>query len=123
MNKVKKHFQDHKAFYYGVGTGVAIVAVGCLVLRSKSEAIGAVKVQQVGFRNDTNVLQINFVERSCASKPVHLKGTNLYWPSIHDAARETGHFASRISQNVNGKIPHVKGDVFEFVEKAVEDAA
>lgn len=47
---------------------------------------------------------------------MHLVGTNLYFNSISEAARETGHQASMISKNINGHIPDVKGDVFELLE-------
>jgi hypothetical protein len=59
------------------------------------------------------------VERSTPSKPVHLKGTNLYFSSLSEAARETGHNLSMLSRHVNGHSPDIKGDVFEVLEPAV----
>jgi DNA-directed RNA polymerase specialized sigma54-like protein len=58
------------------------------------------------------------VERSTASKPVHLVGTNLYFNSLSEAARETGLHLSMISRNINGHIPDVNGNVFELLEPA-----
>jgi hypothetical protein len=61
---------------------------------------------------------VNFVEKSTPIKPVHLVGTDLYFPSLSEAARQTGHNVSMISKNVNGYIDNLNGDIFEVIEIA-----
>ena len=120
MNKIKTHLREHKNTYILVGAGAATVTAGFFlgVRASKSEAQVVQKVIQIGAGNRANPTIINMIERSNPSKPVHLVGTNLYFNSLNEAARETGHSLSMISRNVNGIIPDVKGDVFQLLEKA-----
>jgi hypothetical protein len=122
--KIKTHFRENKKVYAGTAIGVVVGAVGVVATaltiytRSNNGAQIIQKVTQVGFRNETTASIIQLVERSTPSKPVHLAGTNLYFSSISEAARETGHQLSMISKNINGLIPDVNGDVFELLEPA-----
>ena len=63
-----------------------------------------------------NPVIINLIERSTPSTPVHLVGTNLYFNSLSEASRETGHHLSQLSKHINGKLPDLNGDVFEILE-------
>ena len=122
VDKVKKHFVDNKKFYIGVGVGVAVTAVVAVVVyRSDSEAGAEIvqKINQIAWRPENNQMVVNLTERSTPSKPVHLVGTNLFFSSLGEASRETGHSLQAISKNVNGIIPDVKGDVFQLLEKTV----
>lgn len=119
--QVKKHFSDNKKLYIGVGIGIVVTAVAVVVTvvsRGDSGAQVIQKINQIAWRPENNQMVINMVERSTPSKPVHLVGTNLFFSSLNEAARETGHHLRDISKNVNGLIPDVKGDVFQFLEKA-----
>jgi hypothetical protein len=120
-NKIKYHFIDNKNVYIAACVGVLVGATGAIIASQYSTAGAQIvqKVTQFGFRNESNPVIINLIERSTASKPVHLVGTNLYFNSINEAARETGHHLRDISKCVNGLIPDVKGDVFELLEPAV----
>lgn len=123
IDRVKKHFADNKGTYIACGVTAVVVGAGTFFFtRRVPSADFAQKVTQqvtqIGFRNEANPVIINLIERSTASKPVHLVGTNLYFSSLGEAARETGHQLSMISKNVNGHIPDVKGDVFELLEPA-----
>lgn len=120
MSKIKEHFTDRKELYIGIGIGAAVVIAGaCAYLVLNQKAAGIVQnTVVIGMKNRVNPTIVNFVERSTPSKPVHLVGTDLYFDSISDAARKTGHNISRISQNVHGKIPDIKGDVFELLNVA-----
>lgn len=117
-NKIKAHLQEYKNAYILVGAGAAAVAAGFFlgVRASKSEARVVQKVVQIGVGNRANPTVINMIERSTSSKPVHLVGTNLYFNSLSEAARETGHSLSQISKNINGHISDVGGDVFKLLE-------
>ena len=117
LEKIKTHFTENKKFYIGVGIGAGVATAGYLILNSQG-----IKIEVFGDNNHiigkARQVTINLVERSTASKPVHLAGTNLYFSSLSEAARETGHSLSMISRNVNGHIPDVKGDVFELLDLA-----
>lgn len=117
IEKIKTHFDENKKTYIGVGVGVVIGAAAATVaFHNKAEVAQKINQVAVGYKN--NQVLVNFVERSTPSRPVHLKGTNLYFNSLNEAARETGHSLSRISKNVNGHIPDVNGDVFVLLDKA-----
>lgn len=116
---IKQHIKNHKSTYIAAGVGIVVGAAGVIFISSTSGGEGLVqKIYQVGFRNEANPTIINLIERSTPSKPVHLVGTNLYFNSISEAARETGHTLSEISKQINGHIADVKGDVFELLELA-----
>jgi hypothetical protein len=120
LEKVKKHFRDNQKTYYACG-GTAIVAVvgTAYVLCGRGDVTNAATA--IGLwkpRAEIIKTTINLIERSTPSRPVHLKGTNLYFNSLHEAARETGHSLAMISRQVNGHIPDVGGDVFELLEPA-----
>ena len=121
IENIKNHVRENKKAYV---VGASCLAVGLLggVALAKSGDISIVasgdKNQIVGKAKTVNQVMIELVERSTPSKPVHLVGTNLYFSSMSEAARETGHSLSMISKNVKGQIPNVKGDVFELLEPA-----
>lgn len=119
MSKVKKHFADHKDLYIGIGCGAVIVASLGYLYMSMPKSSGVTQNAVVfGSKNRVNQTVINLVENSTPSKPVHLVGSDLYFNSMSDAARKTGHSLSQISKNVSGKIDSVKGDVFELLQAA-----
>lgn len=124
MGKVKEHFSANKDVYKGVAIGAGVVvaatAAGVVtyILMNPRQADIVQKTMVLGMNNHVNPTIVNFVERSTPSKPVHLVGTDLYFDSIHDAARKTGHNLSMISKNVNGHIDNIKGDVFELLQPA-----
>ena len=116
--RAKQHVQEHKELYIGLAVGVAVTAVAGTVLFRKTVILNGDGVVMTGQFAKHNPTTINLLERSTPSKPVHLLGTNLYFSSIGEAARTTGHQASMISKNVAGKIADVKGDVFVPLELA-----
>lgn len=121
IESIKNHVREHKKAYVIGGTVAAVGLLGGVAL-VKSGDISIVasgdKNQIVGKAKTVNQVMVELVERSTPSRPVHLVGTNLYFNSISEAARETGYARSLISQNINGHIPDVKGDVFKLLEPA-----
>lgn len=117
-DKVKKHFSDNKKLYIGVGIGVAVTVIVLRFTQTENGAQVVQKINQIAWRPENNQMVVKMVERSTPSKPVHLVGTNLFFSSLNEASRETGHTLSAISKNVNGLIPDVKGDVFQLLEPA-----
>lgn len=120
IDKVKLHVKNHKTAYMVGGALIAGVVVGVVFTKhvKAGDVIVVEGVNNIGKDMSVNKTIVNFVENSTPSKPVHLVGTNLYFNSIREAARVTGHQVSMISKNVNGHIADVKGDVFELLELA-----
>lgn len=117
MSKIKEHFVEHKELYIGIGVG-AVVATAAAVLYFGNKSAS---VNITAGNKSTNMINstiVNFIERSTPSKPVHLVGTDLYFDSLSEAAKKTGHTLSQISKNVNGHIADVGGDVFELLQAA-----
>lgn len=123
IENIKNHVRENKTAYI-VGASCFAVGVaggiGAALIKSGNVSIVASGDgnQIVGKAKTVNQVMFEMVERSTPSKPVHLKGTNLYFNSLSEAARETGHSLSMISQNVNGHIADVKGDVFVLLDLA-----
>uniref|UniRef100_A0AAU8GQB7 Helix-turn-helix DNA binding domain n=1 Tax=Gordonia phage Petito TaxID=3158876 RepID=A0AAU8GQB7_9CAUD len=122
IDKVKKHLQDNKKVYIVGGVCLVVgLAGGTFLVRNKDViniSVDGIGNEVVGKAKTVNQVTIELVEKSTPSKPVHLVGTNLYFNSLNEAARKTGHSLSRISQNVNGHISDINGDVFELLELA-----
>lgn len=124
IDKVKNHIQKNKNYYIVGGVVISVVSVGAagyilgvknsgdIIDLGKDNVLTNVAIKPREFNNTV----VQMIERSTASKPVHLVGTNLYFNSIREAARETGHQVAMISKCVNGHIADVKGDVFELIE-------
>lgn len=119
MSKVKDHFGKYKVAYISSGAFALGVGVTAVVLRTPRISVVGNRNQVVGSAKVVNQIMLEMVERSTPSKPVHLVGTNLYFESLNEAARQTGHALSMISKNVNGHIPDIKGDVFKLLDKSV----
>ena len=127
MERVKTHVKENKKIYLACG-GTAVVAatvaaVGTMiVVKRKAPSVEATNqiIAAVAWkpRQELNQYVIELVERSTPSKAVHLVGTDRYFSSLHEAARETGHSVTKISRQVNGHIPDLNGDVFELLEPA-----
>ena len=116
IEKVKKHLSENKTVYISNGvTAASLIGLYFVVNRSPRAVESLQIVKQIAFRAEANPVMINLVERSTPSKPVHLVGTNLYFDSLSDAARKTGHSMTQISHVANGKKSSIDGDVFEFL--------
>ena len=119
IERIKKHFRDNKKTYIVTGVAVTVsVVTTYLLTRNGSGAQIAQKITQVGFRNEANPVIVNLIERSTPSKPVHLVGTDLFFSSLNEAARKTGHSLTQISKCANGLIPDINGDIFELLQPA-----
>lgn len=116
--KIRKHLSKHKEAYIVGGVCLTAGVVGTLIFKNGSVGLKQANILSWGTKNEVNTTIVSFIERSTPSKPVHVVGTNLYFSSLSEAARKTGHSLSSISKNVNGHIPDVNGDIFELLELA-----
>lgn len=122
FDKVKTHIQENKKVYIVGGVCLVVGIAGGVVLAKNKDVIN-ISIdgdgnEVIAKAKTVNQVTIELVERSTPSKPVHLVGTNLYFSSMNEAARETGHSLTMISRNINGHISDIKGDVFELLELA-----
>ena len=119
IEKIKKHFQDNKGTYIACGVTAVVAVAGTLFfVKNKTMPPQIISTIAPVFNNEVNPVIINLVERSTPSKPVHLVGTNLYFSSLGEAARETGHSLQKLSKHINGHLPDLDGDVFELLQPA-----
>lgn len=124
LERTRVHLKKHRNLYM---VGAASLTVGVLVgativktggnISVKGDVTGDV-ISVTGHHNTVNKIVVELIENSTPSKPVHLLGTNLYFNSISEAARETGLDRIAISRNIAGTIPDVKGSVFKLLELA-----
>lgn len=121
LEQVKTHIQTHRhAYIAGAVCLTAGVAGGAAIVRTRhvADVITITGDHNIGKAETVNKIMIELVERSTPSKPVHLVGTNLYFNSISEAARETGLDRISISKNIAGAIPDVKGAIFKLLDPA-----
>lgn len=121
LEKAKFHLKENKKVYISCGITALATAAGVMLLVRGQGTSTVIKGHTLSWkpRGDVMPVTINLIERSTPSKPVHLVGTNLYFDSMNEAARKTGHSLAKISRQINGHIPDVNGDVFELLEPAV----
>lgn len=63
LDKVKRHFNENKKVYAGVGVGLFVgAAITTLSVRNSSEIFQKVNQIAVGYKN--NQVVVNFIERS-----------------------------------------------------------
>ena len=104
LERIKNHIYDNRKVYLAATVGVVVGVVTVLVVIAIKSKTGfespeiVQKINQIAWRPENNQVVINLIERSTPSKPVHLVGTNLYWSSLSEAARETGYELSLISK-------------------------
>jgi hypothetical protein len=120
IEKVKSHFRENKKTYIVGGSCLVVGAAAAAVVMKYKVCVTqptevAQQFNQTAVGWNINQTLVSFVERSTPSKPVHLVGTDRYFASLSEAARETGHYVADISKVVNGKMPDIKGDVFELL--------
>jgi septum formation inhibitor MinC len=126
LERVRTHLYENRKAYIAVAAGLAVGSVvTLLVIKYKVNAViesdqGKIvqQINQIAWHPENNQMIVNLVEKSTPSKPVHLVGTNLFFNSLSEAARETGHTVTQISKNVNGHITDINGEVFELLERA-----
>lgn len=122
LDKAKVHIQENKKAYVVGGVCLVVgLAGGTFLVKNKdviNVSVEGIGNNVVGKAKTVNQVTIELVKKSTPSKPVHLVGTNLYFNSISEAARETGLDRMAISKNIAGTIPDVKGEVFKLLELA-----
>jgi hypothetical protein len=120
LEQVKKHLEENKKIYVASAlTAVGTAAIFLVVGKTNRSLMNNQQVSQIAcWKPRSTQVIMNFTERSTPSKPVHLVGTDLYFDSLSDAARKTGHHLSDISKVINGHKTDIQGDVFELLQAA-----
>lgn len=120
VQRVKNHFRENWKYY---AIGGACLLVGSVVTYgvTRQQALSKVSVDpkvDVKYNWKPNVTQnviVTFEERSNLSKPVHLVGTDRYFNSQSEAAKQLGISKALLSKHLNGSIDDVNGLRFEWL--------
>lgn len=118
IERTRQHLRENRAVYLSSAVCLTVGVVGTVVLRDSNSQTLIKQGLNWKPRAEINTTVVNLIERSTPSKPVHLVGTNLYFSSMSEAARETGYSLSQLSKHINGHLPNVGGDMFELLESA-----
>jgi hypothetical protein len=124
-DKVKKHLQDHKKLYIGLGVGVVFAGITYLVMRgvasqhiSRGTSVTADRgISVIADRSvvKDNVFLISSRRQGAPSWVVRCLETDRIFTSQLSAATEMGLPASEISKHLNGGSSHVRGYHFERI--------
>lgn len=137
MSAIRKHVQDHKQFYIGVGMGLGVAGITVLIMRNPR--IGRIHDPSGGLDvfttlpqgvshsfNTTTVVDsfnntyIHGVKR--LSYIVRQSGTENWWRSQADAARALDISTSALSKHLNHGDPIIGRPDLSFVREGVSSA-
>lgn len=113
-NKLKKHLKKHKTKYYCGVTAIGVATITVIIMKKnlslggwitsqRSDAAGLLANSQVNVGSNFSVINNNNYGKGCnsLSKIVSLDGTNKWWVSQAEAARELGISEMDLSRHLN----------------------
>jgi hypothetical protein len=109
--QVRAHVQRNKPTYIAGISGVAVGAVG-VVLLNRSGGVSIVNTIAPVFNND-NSSTVNF--GGYMHKLVKCVETGEIWETVREAASAKGVYAPVMSKHLNGHTDHIKGLHFEII--------
>lgn len=122
MNEIKEHFEKNKNFYIGLGVGLVIGAAGVgtyFLLRENAVAtkfmLDSQKLLELNYKSTKNffttVVEIDAPGNS--GNVIKDLTTGAIYPSQKAAANALDINRASISKQLSGKLPDVKGHMFE----------
>ena len=119
MNKFTTHFKKNKKVYITGGICLVVGAASAvLALRNPSDMNVDNKIQQILSWKPQATLEVHIEALGDPGNLIQDISTGVIYPSQGKAARDLGLDPARISDHLNGKLPDVKGYVFERLGKA-----
>lgn len=112
IEKIKKHFKDHKTVYLASGASFVLGSLTMLALKGK-------RIQIVNTNTVTPIFN-NHLESTAnfggyAHKVVKCLETNQIWESVNDAAEALGTTQSTLSKVLNGHTSDFAGKHYAII--------
>lgn len=123
IEKVKKHVKENRKVYIAAIAGVAVGAVGVIVLKDTPTMVSIKETLNFKWRSPTTNNVIVFPALGDPGNVVQVVETGTIYASQGQAARELGVSATEISQHLNGKNPDVRGKHLKVLGKAGQPLA
>lgn len=114
--RLKNHLHEHKWTYIGTASGV-ILGVACAKTFPKASLANVNQFQVFAWKSKQTV-EIFVEALGDPGNIVQDLTTGIVYASQGQAARQLKVSPARISENLTGKIPDVKGHVFKKIGKA-----
>ncbi len=135
--KIKQHVIDHKREYTIAALGVAAVVVAVVVTKKicdsadgvesvdyevapKMEFNDAVHDSTITMNNITNIFH---ERRGHPGNVVRRISDGAEWTSQNLAAQSAGVHPLKMSNHLDGKLPHIKGELYERIGEAAAPVA
>lgn len=121
MEKVKSHLKENKKSYIACGVTAVVTAVGTIVVMCRKKVVVGDQdiVQVLSYKPHANQhLEVWIEALGDPGNVIQDTTTGTIYPSQGQAARELGLTPSRISNQLNGRTPHVEGHTFAKIGKA-----
>lgn len=118
IDKFRTHISENKVAYIAGATGVIVGAAAATIFLKQADVQIAPKIQQILSYKPTATLQVHIEALGDPGNIIQDMTTGTIYASQGQAARELGVNAARISENLAGKIPDVKGHTFKLLGKA-----
>lgn len=115
--QIKQHIVENKWAYISGGVGLAAGAAGAVILTPKITLANTRQFQILTWKSKQTV-EIFVEALGDPGNIIQDTTTGIVYASQGQAARELGVSPARISENLTGKLPNVKGHIFKKLGKA-----
>jgi hypothetical protein len=124
LETTKKHLQDNKKFYIGLGIGICIAGITYAIMRDRSllsirgATIAPAKGATIVLGKNNTLNSVSYISSHRQGPPswvVRCLETRETFPSQKDAAMAMGISPSVLSSHLNGFRDHVDGLHFERI--------
>ena len=118
LDKIRTHISENRKVYIAAGVGIAVGAGITAVILKKPDTQIAPKINQILSYKPNATLEVHIEALGDPGNIIQDLTTGTVYASQGQAARELGVNPARISENLAGKIPDVKGHAFKLLGKA-----
>lgn len=125
--RVKNHFKEHRELYFGIGIGLGLATVTCLIMKNYSDRCLAVVPKELPrstmeetsssfFANnvrDSFNTTVNYGGYS--HKIVRNNNSGELFGTVTAAAESAGVPFSKMSRHLNGHMEHINNETFSII--------
>lgn len=113
-NKIQQHVQNNRNAYIAGGSGLAVGALGVLILtRAPMQITNNVAPVIAPVFNNDNSSAVNFAGHM--TKIVQRESDLKTWPKVTEAAKEIGCSVPMLSKNLHDRSPHLYGENYRII--------